>query len=146
MTLIYYIIDHTADFGLQIFAPDMKTLFESSALALFAQIFEPAEENTPGLCVSAGYAADIKVDGINREDLLVNWLRELLYLYAGKNLLVTGASVQEITDTALQAEVRVTPYEPDRHRIKTEIKAVTYHRLGIKESDNGFTAEVFFDV
>jgi SHS2 domain-containing protein len=38
--MTYRIIDHTADFGLEIFAPDLKTLFADAAHAMFEQIVD----------------------------------------------------------------------------------------------------------
>jgi SHS2 domain-containing protein len=36
--------------------------------------------------------------------------------------------------------------DPGRHEIKTEIKAVTYHGLYLRQTERGWEAQVIFDV
>ena len=47
---------------------------------------------------------------------------------------------------SLKAEVRGEKFDPQRHRVKIEIKTPTYHMFSIAQDDNGYKATVIFDV
>ncbi|MGZ3608142.1 MAG: archease [Syntrophales bacterium] len=38
------------------------------------------------------------------------------------------------------------PFDPAKHTINTEIKAVTYHQAAVKEAQGMWTGRVIFDV
>lgn len=69
-------VEHTADLALRIFAQGLDELFVNAAQAMFSQI-EPrgTEQGT------APVEREVRVQGLDRESLLVNWLNELLYLH-----------------------------------------------------------------
>ena len=54
--------------------------------------------------------------------------------------------ITEIDETKLLASVLGEKLNPDRHEIYTEVKAVTYHQLYIKETNSGWEAQVIFDL
>lgn len=135
----YKRMDPTADCGIQVFGKDLRTLFENAGLALFDLIADT------GL-VKAGTLHTIHVSGSDWADLMVNWLRELLYFWAGKELLVKEISVLEITEYSLRAGIRADAFNAAQHRLKHEIKAVTYHRIQVTNLPAGWEAIVIFDV
>jgi len=135
----YELIDHTADFGLRISAADSGGLFTTAALALFEQIADTA--GLPGNETRA-----LTVEGDDWADLMVNWLRELLYLWSGEGLLVSRVTINEICENRLRAALRADHYQPECHSIRNEIKAVTYHQIEVKADETGWTAQVIFDV
>ncbi len=135
----YRIVDHTADFGLEIFGRSASDLFEQAARALTDLLTDPAV-----LTEQRRHTLDI--EGSDWEDLLINWLRELLYLYNGENQFVAGVDVISIEPTRLRAEVATEDYRMGHHEIRNEIKAVTYHQLEVRTDDDGWRARVIFDV
>lgn len=134
----YRFVDHTADLGIVVRARDIKGLFRNAALAVFDII---ADSKGPGL----EEKRMISVEGEDLEDLMINWLREILYLWNGKEYLVQDVAVVELSKEKLSAEVVVEAYEPKVHAIKTEIKAVTYHQARVGPADGGWEAQVIFD-
>ena len=88
----------------------------------------------------------ITVIGDGWSDLMVNWLRELLYCWAGRERLVQNAEIITISQNKLIASLHYDSYDPDRHIIKEEIKAVTYHQLEVKSKPSGWEARIIFDV
>ncbi|MGD8367528.1 MAG: archease [Desulfobacterales bacterium] len=133
------VIGHTADTGLEIQGESLPQLFERAADALFAQIVEAA----PALCRQA---EDLSVVGEDWPDLMFNWLRELLYLWTGKERLVTGVRIQKLSACSIQAQVYWVPYDPAVHRLHEEVKAVTYHQLRVEPTKTGWAARVYLDV
>jgi len=135
----YRFFDHTADFGLEIFGDDAPSLFEEAAKALFDLITSPPDEKQ-------GDRREFDISGEDWADLMVNWLRELLYLWNGESLLVRGIELTNLEETRIQATVICENYAPDRYEIRNEIKAVTYHQIDVGPFEDGWRARVVFDI
>jgi SHS2 domain-containing protein len=135
----YQLIDHTADFGIHVFGNDLKDLFENAATALYDMITELER-------VTGSDTQKIQVTGEDRPDLMVNWLREVLFLWTGRYQLVKAVKILSLSEHELTAEVKTEAYTPERHIIKHEIKAVTYHQIQVYESGTAWEAEIILDV
>lgn len=135
----YRLIDHTADLGMQVSGDDLPDLFAGAALALTDIL-----AGTPD--PEAGETTTVTVAGSDWPDLMVNWLREVLYLWSGRARLVGAVRILSLTEYALAARLRVTLYDPAVHVIRQEIKAVTYHQIEVRQQARGWTARVIFDV
>ena len=139
MKKTYRLIDHTADFGMQVFGSDSQELFTNAALALFEMITEMDVLTGRNSC-------SITVSGVDWADLMINWLREILYLWNGKERLVKSVKILSLSEKNISAIIYFDAYKPDRHLIKTEIKAVTYHQIQVKRSASGWKAQIIFDI
>ncbi len=132
-------IDHTADIGYRLFAPTLPELFVVAGRALFEAITAPDT-------IQARLQKPVSVNAADREALLVAWLSELNYLCLTEFLLFQHFDIQSFSETHITAIVHGEKIDPQRHELKTEIKAVTYHGLYIRETEQGWEAQVIFDV
>ena len=127
-------IAHTADWELQVWAPNLSSLLEQAARGMYV---------LAGTRLKTGPRLDRKIDlqTPDRESLLVEFLAELLYLGEVEGL---GFDTFDLTveKEALHAQLSGAPVES---QIK-EIKAVTYHNLTIRETERGLEANIVFDV
>ena len=139
MSKSYEIIDHTADIGLHVFGGNPVELFCNAARALTDVITDHRR-------VAAVDSVGVSVTGHDWPDLMVNWLREMLYLWSGKDLLVAAVDIQRISTHRIDAVVSVEPFQPERHRIRNEIKAITYHQIDVSEGLTGWEAKIILDV
>ncbi len=135
----YSLIEHTADLGMEFFGHDMKALFISAAEGIFDEITERED-------LSCTESFEIEVEGADREDLLIDWLRELLYLHQVKGMLLKRFSISKIDDRRLRGTAEGEVFNAGRHIIKREVKAATYHDLSISEKEGQWTARVIFDL
>lgn len=135
----YVFIDHTADIGIEAFGATLPELFSNAAFALFDIIADLDMVENKVTC-------NLEITGIDREQLLVNWLSELLYLHDVKNYLFKNFLITNLTDTHLSASVQGEAFVENKHIIKTEIKAVTYHGLSIVQEETQWKARVIFDL
>lgn len=135
----YELLDHTADFGIHVFGNDEKGLFQNAAMALMDQLVE-----TEGLL--AQEERRIVIEGNDLPDLMVNWLREILYLWTGEECFVQSVHIESITEKQLKAHAWVDPFSPERHKLISEIKAVTYHQVQVYKSGSRWEANVIFDI
>jgi SHS2 domain-containing protein len=135
----YRLIDHTADFGLEIWGRDAAALFEEAAKALFDLLAVPVN-------IKGDRSHSISVTGDDWPDLMVNWLRELLYMFNGDERILCDVFIRSVEKNRLQATITSETYTPQHHEIKNEIKAVTYHQIAVGPHDKGWRARVIFDV
>jgi SHS2 domain-containing protein len=135
----YKLFDHTADLGVEISGKTLEELFVHATFALFDLITNLQN-------VKVAQVRKIVVEGTDLEDLLVNYLREVLYLWNGEGLLLSDYEIMELNSCYLVGEVRGEPFDPGRHRINVEIKAVTHHQALVRETETGWIGRVVFDV
>ena len=135
----YKLIDHTADIGIEFWGKTKKELFENAVEAMFDLIVDLTGINNVNVKV-------VTAKGADAEDLLVNFLREALYLFNGKKWIIKQCKLLEMKSGQIVAQLQGEPYDSDKHQLKTEIKAVTYHGLSIEKKAQGWKAKVIFDI
>ena len=135
----YRLIEHTADAGIEVTAPDAKTLFTETGRAL-CDLLATAE----GPCDELAY--EIALDGADWTDLMINWLRELLYLFNGRELLARRIAITRLDPRQIAARLACDRVDGRRHVAGHEIKAVTYHQARVTAGAEGWQARVIFDL
>jgi SHS2 domain-containing protein len=135
----YRLFDHTADLGIDVFGETQADLFSHAALALFDLMVDAAGMQTT-------QSREIVIEGADWTDLFVNFLREILYLFNGEVLVLTACRIVQIDARRLTAEIQCGRYDARKHRVKTEIKAVTYHQAAVVQTAKGWQGRVVFDV
>lgn len=135
----YTLLDHTADLRVRITGTSRAALFRNAGLALADLICDP-DTRIPDETMTVG------IEGDDPADLMVNYLRELLYLWTGKEKLVKMVSILDVSDTALSARLKISSYDSVGHDIINEIKAVTYHQIAVAPVEDGWQATVVFDI
>ena len=141
----YEIIEHTADIGIKVYGKNLEVLFLNAARAMFEIMLEVIKKK-PIFQKTDHKKFLLNKQGNNLEEILVAWLSELLYLFSTEGLIMERADIEKLDSNSIQAEVMGIMFSPDYYRIKTEVKAVTYHELEVKETDRGYEAQVIFDV
>ncbi len=136
----YHEQEHTADRALRVRGRELADLLVGAARGMFDLMGD-----TEGVEPQAWRT--IRLEAGDREELLVDWLNELLYLAEQEGLLFTEFYIESLTDAAptaaaLAAHVggAVAP------ATRAHIKAATYHDLKLVESEAGWSATITFDV
>jgi protein archease len=137
----YRLFDHTADLGLEIWGVDPGELFVNAGRALF-ELLVQKKDRSP----QERHHRSIEVRGGDWADLMVNWLRELLYLFNGDQQVLAGIRVLSLMPNQLQAEVASEDFTVARHRVGREIKAVTYHQVRVGPRGPRWEARVILDI
>src|SRR3954468_21937163 len=138
----YRFIDHTADVAAELDGGSPGELFTSAAQGLTANI-RPLEGVRPSVPQS------VTLEAPTLEDLLVDWLNELLYRFEVRNVLFSDADVTiEERDGrwALSATARGEPFDPSRHPSRVLVKSATYHGLQVTREQGTWRARVVFDI
>ena len=137
----YKLFDHTADIGVEVTGRTAKVLFVNAAGALFDVMIEHKAGRT-----TAKKKKKITVEGSDIADLLINFLRELLYLFNGEHFITGSCEIIEFSNKKLQARLTGESFNNKKHSIKTEIKAVTYSGVTVERVKDGWKARIIFDV
>jgi len=132
--------DHTADIGVRVYGNSLAELFENAACAMYealGRLHKPESNRQKSL----------KLEAESAEDLLHDWLADLLYEIEVNHILYDGFEIHELTPLHLAATLRGGPIDFTRSQTNEEIKAVTYHQLGVEsQPDGSWRATVIFDV
>ena len=135
----YELIDHTADVGIKAYGKNISEAFENAAKGMFDIITNCSKIDNVG-------QYNIKLEAPDYEQLLVDWLSELLFLNSAKNLVFGFFKVEiDKKNPYLSASVFGENYNISKHKIGVEIKAVTYHMLEIQKKRN-YHVQVLFDI
>jgi len=136
----YREIEHTADVGLELEAPDLKAAFEQAAASMFDLM---CDLDSVGDDVRRTVRIRARDDDL--ENMMVRWLSELLYVFESERLLLSGFDVVKLESDVIETDVAGERYDPARHAFKTEIKAVTYHDMAVEEIGGRWHVRVIFD-
>lgn len=134
----YEAIDHTADTGIRAYGVTPHELFENAAWGMFDLMFDLKQLSpTRDLPVIAA--------GDTHEELLFNWLSELLYQSETLDLALCYFTVDRLEEGGVQGSAAGVPMTTVELR-GPPIKAVTYHDLAVVENPDTWWARVIFDV
>lgn len=130
-------VSHTADLEIKVWGQDLASLFIAAADGMFNLCgIEDYEE---------GFSAvkeTISLDAMDYEGLLILFLEELLYRLTEDYMLFSVENLSIKPEFSLKAKLKGTQIRS----YQRDIKAVTYHRLNIQESDEGFEVNIVFDI
>jgi SHS2 domain-containing protein len=138
-TLKYEIIDHTADICLRVFGNSLEEIFIGSAKAMM-EVITDVERVSPSKEVSITAHAE------NYEELLVNWLQEILYIHEVKKMVFKDFEIKIENGTRAVGKAYGEKIAVGRHEFYSIIKAVTHHNLKIISSKDKYRVDIVFDI
>jgi len=135
----YRILNRSSDLVIKVSGKTQAELFANSAFALFDLMTDVAKVDVKG-------HLSLEVEGVDRDDLMVNWMRELLYLYQGSGYLLREFKILDVKETYVRGQVSGEKFDPDRHEIQREIRSVAYHQSRMEKTGDQWTAQVMFEL
>ena len=135
----YRYLQHTSEVSLRAYGANLAEAMAGAAQALFAVMVD-----LRGLRQRRWMEVTVESSGV--EDLLVEWLNELLFRWETTGVLLRRFEVEEVSETRVRARCGGEPYDPQRHRLKLEVKAATYHQVRVLQGKEGCTVYVVLDV
>ena len=139
MSRRYELIEHTADIGIKAYGKDLKELFANAAGGMFEILADLKN-------VRIKESLKIELKAPNVEELFLSWLSELLYQYNSKKIIFKEFLIDKLTENLLSAEAKGEKLDLRWHRLKAEIKAVTYHELRVEKIKNHWQGRMIFDI
>ena len=136
---LYREIPHTADLAIEVHGGLVEELFEKAGRSLYGLMVD-----TTG--IRELEEAVVEAEGETTEELLVEWLSQLLKLFNLQEFVGKRIRITRFEPRSLSARVWGERFDPLRHDFYTEIKGVTFHGLSIVQDAEGWRAQVIFDV
>ena len=135
----YEFIEHTADIGIKAFGNNLSECFTNAAMGMFDLITEGSKIDEKGV-----YKIDLNAK--DYEQLLVDFLSELLFLHSSRNIVFGSFDVTvDASKCLLSAIIKGEELQPSKHKYGMEIKAVTYHMIEVHNKIPYFV-KVLFDI
>ena len=133
--------DHTADVGLEARADTLAELYQAlgEGLARF-------------LCSSPARADEqrsLSVEAEDLEALVVDFLWALQTELQARRFVLAALEVtclEEGPPARIAATLAGEPYDPERHELESEVKAITWHGLEVIRAEAGWRARVILDL
>lgn len=143
MSWAYKFQDHTADIAVDVEADSLAELFMSAASAWREVVSDIKTEDDYQEKLITLVDKDLDI-------LLVSFLSELNFLFQSENWLMNSIKKIEFKkfddNWNLMAKIGGGIFDHHKYKIKSEIKAVTYHQMEIKESNGKFSTRIVFDI
>lgn len=138
----YQSLEHKSDSGFFVEAPSLQRLYIDAGSALTDLMVKLD-------LISEDEKKTVTVEADTKEQLLVKWLNELLFLFENHKFLSKRIVFNHFDGKKIVAVLFGETYQPVKHGHVSEIKAVTYHQLELgmlSEPNHVFFAKIFLDL
>lgn len=129
-----------ADAAFEAEAESLNELFRICAQATFEVMADTRS-------IEPRHQEQVELTSLSLEELLFDWLAELIYLKDAQSMLFGEfeVDIQENEGYRLTASAWGEPADQKKHKVRVDVKAVTYHLLEVKKSQGKWTAKVILD-
>ncbi len=132
-----FIDDLTSDVMFEAYGKTLKEVFENAAEALFSVICQ-MDKVQPKIC------REIEMEADNVEELMFDWLQELIARVDIEDMFFSRFEIVEISETRLKAKIYGDRANPEIG--ETVVKAVTYYGYKFEKTEQGYKVRVSLDI
>lgn len=143
----FELISHTADLQIRVYGTTIFELFRNALIGMFQSIGPKSKkcryEDERMICDSLPILRKIVSRAPDQEQLLVDFLSQALALSDIYDEAYLDTTIEKLTNSTIEATlhgIKIEGFEV------SEIKAVTYHDLKIKQINNGWQVDIVFDI
>ncbi|WP_298499672.1 archease [uncultured Methanobrevibacter sp.] len=124
----YEYFDVTADIGLKAYGESLNEAFENAGLAMFNIITDTSD-------VEPTDEISFEITSEDEVSLLYDYLEELLFYHEIDFMLFSEFHVEIDEGLHLKSTIKGEKIDWDKHERKTEIKAITFHKMKVIKKD-----------
>jgi SHS2 domain-containing protein len=145
MPNFYEFHDHTADIQVHAVGDTLEQAIREVVLAMMNVM-------TSSDTIRSEVSRETTLSSPDIEILIVNYLSEYLYYFDAERLLFADVSISPIQYDEKTEEYTITSvsygenFDPQRHEMKTEIKAITYSFLEVIQKKEKSEIWIVFDL
>jgi SHS2 domain-containing protein len=143
----YEYLDHTADVQLHAGDKDMKGALEQLVVSMFGYM---TSLETVGIDqeLSNQVGLNVKVEGHDLESLVFNFLDEWLFIFHSSYFIVKkiNITILDLDKFTITSTAKGEKIDLSKHSQGTEIKAITYSNMQIKETPHRCDLWVIVDI
>ena len=134
----YQEFDHSGDVGIEAWGASLAEVLENAARGLFSLI------TTGGVAPRA--VRKITVSSSDEENLVVDWLSEIITSVATHGEVYVSVDVEELGPGRMRGILYGEPIDETKHGLRFDVKAATYHNLVFRKTADGYYTRVIFDL
>lgn len=123
----YEYFEVTADIGFKAYGENLNEAFENASIAMFNIITDTSN-------VTPSKEIEFEISSEDEVSLLYDYLEELLFHHEVDFMLFSQFHVQIDENLCLRAKIKGEEIDWDKHERKTEIKAITFHKMDVKKT------------
>ena len=135
----YRVIRRSSELSLRLSGDSLAQVLADAGFALFDLLVDLT-------AVEARESVTLEVEGLDNDDLMINWMRELLYEYQASGFVLKEFEIREAGEFFVRAEARGEKYDPDRHEEREAIGAVDERLSHLGKMGSQWTAQVGFEL
>lgn len=130
-----------ADIAFSAEAPTLEKLLIEGALATFETMVNLDE-------VKPVKKKSIKLESASAEKLFFDWIEELIYLKDADYMVFSKfeVKIKKGRKYVLEGAAWGERIDPEKHTLKVDVKAITYHHFSVKEEKGKWKAFVILDI
>ena len=132
----------TADLGVEAKGKSLEEAFKEGAKGLYNIMVDIDK-------VDKKEKIEFEIEGEDLEELLYNFLNELLFYTDVENLVFSDFDIKIEKDNngyRLKCIAYGEKINKEKHNIKEEVKAVTYHMMEVKQEEDGWKIRYIVDL
>jgi len=134
----FKILEHTADGKFKAFGKSLEEAFSNSALAMLSLMTKDR--------IKEKIKKKINVKGKDKEQLLYNFLEEILFLLDSENFILSKVKKIKINQEKVGLTCEITGDKVKDYEVFGNVKAITYNSMFIKKQKNKFIIQVVVDM
>jgi len=138
VTVHFREFDHGGDIGIEAWGSDLAAMLENAAMGLFGLVARGR--------VEAAVERVIRVSSASAEDLLVDWLGEVITLSGIHGEVYGAVRIERSGEWFAEGVLLGEKADPSKHGFRFDVKAATYHRLAVEKKADGYRGRVIFDL
>ncbi|GFO97118.1 hypothetical protein ig2599ANME_1318 [groundwater metagenome] len=130
-----------ADAAFEASGSTLEELFRDAATAAF-EVMADTKTVKPRL------TREIVLENEDVDGLLIDWLSELVFLKDSESLIFCefDVSIRKKDVYVLKAAAKGEKIDREKHSLRSDVKAVTYHKLEVRKTGDNWTARVVLDI
>lgn len=136
--------EHTADVQVRAWGDTLEQAYAQTALSLMHTISPNLDK------IEQSASKDLEIISEDKQSLLFDFLSEFLYIFDVEGLIFSSIEVHKIEKIDDEFQINVTlkgeKFDREKHAIGTEVKAITYSFLTIKEGKDKVEIRIVFDI
>ncbi len=131
----------TGDVAFEAEGRTLEELFREAAIATFEVMVDTKD-------VVAKITKEVELKNEAIDDLLFDWLSELVYLKDAEAVVFSKFNVNINKNHAyeLKASASGENINREKHSLRSDVKAVTYHMFEVKKTEEKWIARVVLDI
>ena len=131
----------TADIAIEARGDTLEELFRASAMATFEVMVD-----TKG--VKPSIKKELHLENSEIDKLLFDWLAEIIYLKDSEYMVFSkfDIKIEGNSNYLLNAKIFGEEIDQSRHKLRCDVKAVTYHLFDVSKKEGKWISRFILDI